>query len=175
MCPELLTTFLVHQMWTLAGTVRSMLLYGLQESEASKLERAQSVISVFSPQEHACTQIGRLMERLLPTMDANDESKLVTGLQFFYAVFAALSNCLASPVRSCITSGKMIQLETWTGRTFRLAYRWELICALGQLILWSACSKQLHLWTAVRRDPGTLTARATKSFFVHVVYFYESC
>lgn len=64
-----------------------MLLYGI--SSAGSFEEATFAASKLGSQKRACSEIGKLMEALLSTIDANDVNKLKAGLRFFYSVFCS--------------------------------------------------------------------------------------
>ena len=68
-----------------ADVVRPLLLYGLPACEGLE-EFALATDAEVTPQQRACMHLGRLMEALLPAIDANDEAKMDVALCFYNAV-----------------------------------------------------------------------------------------
>lgn len=67
-----------------AEVVRPLLLYGLPAS--ADLGEFDAGSTDTMPQTRACMHVGRLMEALLPAIDANDEAKMDAALCFYNSV-----------------------------------------------------------------------------------------
>jgi hypothetical protein len=82
-----------------------LLLYGLPASEdLGELAGLAATETSITPQQRACMHVGRLMEALLPAIDANDEAKMDVALCFFNAVLCRCLSVLYCFILFCVFS-----------------------------------------------------------------------
>lgn len=87
-----------------------MLLHGLPAEEDTS-DAAYATDPSATPQQRACMHIGRLMELLLPAIDANDETKLDSALSFFNAVLCStVKLCSATATDASVATAASVGL-----------------------------------------------------------------